>query len=465
MYRLFNRGEDFVEQTKKQQDQSLLGRRQFLKGSAGGIAVASTLAGYTGKAAVAAPATMKDTKKGKPANEKFVIGVIGPGNLGKRWHMGAALLPNPRTEVGAVCDVDLTRANDAARLAMDKQGKRVNIYKDYRKLLEQKDLDAILISTPDHWHAIPAIDAMEAGYDVYCEKPLTLTVDEGKAMVETARRYNTVFQTGSQQRSDARFHQACELVRNNLIGELKRIDTVLHPVNSGSWQPVQTPPANLDWDLWLGPTPWKPYRPNEVHYEFRWFYDYSGGVMTDWGAHHNDIAQWANGTSRSGPVYVDGTKATFSETGPHTVALNFDVHYKYANGVDLYCHTDKQKYDDGTEFGNGVKFTGTKGWIFVSRHEIQASDPEILKYEFQPDDVRLYKSNHHHNNWLDCMVDRKKPICDVEIGHRSVSVCHIGNISMRLGRPLQWDPEKEQFVGDEEANRMLSRPMRAPWRL
>jgi predicted dehydrogenase len=225
--------------------------------------------------------------------------------------------------------------------------------------------------------------------------------------------------------------------------------------------PATTPPANLNWDFWLGPTPYTEYIPDHVHHEFRWYYDYSGGVMTDWGAHHNDIVQWGLGMDESGPVFVDGTNAQFSETGPHDVAQRFTVHYKYANGVDLYCHTD----GNDVIKENGIKFTGEHGWVFVSRTKIEASDPDILKQELGPDDTRLYKSDDHHKNWLECIQTRKRCICDVEVGHHSVVVCHIGNISMRLGRPLKWDPQQEQFIDDPLANRMLRRPMRAPWHL
>ena len=436
-------------------------RRDFLKGTAGSLAAAAALPTII-------PATALGKNGKAPPSERIVLGMIGTGDLGRRHHLIGNLLHEDfqrRVEVVAVCDVDRNRVDEAAQACLERAGNRVGIYHDFRKLLERKDLDAVFVVTPDHWHAIPAIAAMEAGLDVYCEKPLSLTIEEGQAMVAAARRYGAVFQTGSQQRSNDRFRLACELVRNGKIGKIIRADTVLHGVGTGDWEPEQTPPPELDWNFWLGQTPYKAYHPSLVHYRFRWQYAYSGGVMTDWGAHHNDIVQWALGMDKSGPVYVDGTKATFNPVGPHDVALTFDVHYKYANGIDLYCHTDKQDYPDGTSFGNGVKFTGENGWIFVSRGEIKASDPDLLKTEFGSNDVRLYDSPNHHLNFFECIKTRKRCICDVEIGYRSVSVCHIGNISMRLGRPLNWDPEKQVFVGDDEANAMLSRPMRAPWHL
>jgi predicted dehydrogenase len=429
-------------------NRSRIPRRTFLKTSIGGIAAASAIPAYIPSTVLAA--------EGRPApSDRVVVGSIGTGDLGRRHHLANCLLPNKRVEMAAVCDVDRNHRDEAAQIVKQRTGRRVGVYKDFRHLLERKDIDAVLIAVPDHWHALIAIAAMEAGKDVYCEKPLTLTIDEGKAMVAAARRYGTVFQTGSQQRSDKRFRQACELVRNGRIGKLQKVTTHIGGIDGGTWQPTQTPPPELDWDFWLGPAPWSDYSPNRCHYQFRWFYDYSGGKMTDWGAHHNDIAQWGIGADSSGPVEVDG-KGTFHENGPHDVPGSFEVAYKYANGVEMICYSEGE---------NGAKFYGTDGWIFVNRSKIEASNPDILKIQLGPSDVHLYKSDHHHNNWLDCIQSRERCICDVEIGHRSITVCHIGNISIRLGRPLKWDPVKEEFVGDEAANQFLRKPMRAPWHL
>ena len=424
-----------------------LSRRNFIQTSAA-----------TGLAAAGIPAIVPSTvlgAAGKPApSDKIIMGSIGTGDLGRRHHL-RHLLGSNRVEVAAVCDVDENHRYMAAQDVRKKKNKRVGIYKDFRKLLERKDIDAVLIAVPDHWHALAAIAALEAGKDVYCEKPLSLTIEEGQAMVAAARRYGAVFQTGSQQRSDRRFRQACELVRNNKIGKLQKVTTHIGGIGAGSWQATQTPPPELDWNFWLGPAPYTDYTPNRCHYNFRWFSDYSGGKMTDWGAHHNDIAQWGIGADGSGPVEVDG-KGVFHEDGPHDVPGSFEVKYKYANGVELTCHSGGD---------NGIKFYGTDGWIFVSRGKIKASDPDILKIELKGDDVRLYKSDHHHNNFFDCVKSRKRCICDVEVGYRSVTVCHMGNISMRLGRALKWDPAKEAFVGDDVANQLVGKPMRGPWHL
>jgi predicted dehydrogenase len=429
-------------------------RRQFLKASAA--------------AAAAAPAIVPASvfaKPGEPApSDRVRVGSIGTGDLGRRHHLANKLLPNKRIEMAAVCDVDRNHRDQAAADVFNRTGRRVEAYKDFRDLCDRQDIDAVLIAVPDHWHALAAIYAMESGKDVYCEKPLTLTIAEGQKMVEAARRYGTVFQTGSQQRSDRRFRLACELVRNGKIGKLQRVDTYIGGIDSGSWQAPTTPPPELDWNFWLGPAPYADYSQNRCHYQFRWFSDYSGGKMTDWGAHHNDIAQWGIGADGSGPVKVQGA-GTYHPDGPHDVPGEFDVQYTYANGVELYCHSQGE---------NGIKFTGSDGFVFVSRGRIEISvggkdlkeyDP-IVK-EFSPDSfaTKLYDSRDHHENWLDCIKSRERPICDVEIGYRSVTVCHLGNIAIKLGRELNWSPEKEQFVGDDQANLLVGKPMRAPWHL
>lgn len=412
-------------------------------------------------AALAAPTIVPSTvfaRQGRPApSDRVVIGIIGTGDLGRRHHLDGKILSHKRLQVAAVCDVDRNHRDQAARDVYARTKRRVGVYKDFRDVCDRKDLDAVFVVTPDHWHALVAINVMESGKDVYCEKPLSLTIQEGRKMVEAARRYGTVFQTGSMQRSDPRFWQAAELARMGKLGKLTRIDTYIGTIDSGSWMPATTPPPELDWDFWLGPAPYAEYAPNRCHYQFRWFSDYSGGKMTDWGAHHNDIGQWALGMDESGPVKVKGT-GKFHENGPHDVPGNFDVVYTYANGVEMHCHAEGE---------NGLKITGTDGWIFVSRSRIEASNPEILKIDLPGKEFRNSRDNWeiHYRDWLDCIQSRKRPICDVEVGHRSATVCHLGNIAIRLGRELQWDPAREQFVNDDEANLFVSKPMRAPWHL
>jgi len=395
-------------------------------------------------------------------SERVVVGLIGAGDFGRRQHLNRLLLPNPRVEIGAVCDVNEIHREMAARDIHRQRGKRVAIYKDFRELLDRSDIDAVVIVTPDHWHAVIAVAAMEAGKDVYCEKPLTHTIDEGKTMVATARRYATVFQTGSQQRSDNYyFRKAYDLVRAGRIGKLRKVTTHLGPSSPGTWQQPQTPPAYLDWDFWLGPAPYVDYTPNRCNYHFRWYSDYSGGKLTDHGAHQNDIAQWIIGADGSGPTRIEG-KGNFHEDGPHDVLRDFEVKFTYGRhgGIELFCTSQR------SEFDAGFNLYGDGGRISVSRLRIFASDPDIVNTDSQNFDDRFLESYaRHYENWLDCIRSRERPVCDVEIGHRSVTVCHLANLAVRLGRPLSWNPDRETFVDDPAADRLLSRPLRSPWRV
>ena len=417
-----------------------LDRREFL-GRTGKIAGAALLStGFLPEARA----------RVRSANDRIGFGLIGCGSLGRNHHL-SNILRRDDFEVLAVCDVDA----DHAAQAKEQAGGKVDAYGDYRRVLDRPDIDAVMIVTPDHWHARPAVDACRAGKDVYCEKPLSLTIADGRAMADAARRYDRVFQTGSQQRSSSLFHHACDLVRNGGIGTLKHIKACIGGGPSNDWEPPRRPPAHLDWEQWLGPAPLVDYAPSRCHYTFRWFYAYSGGKMTDWGAHHLDIAQWANGTSHTGPVSVEGT-AKFPEHGMFDTPMTFDVHYRYANGVTLHCTSDGE---------NGVTLTGTDGEIFVSRGRIAANPAEILDTPIDAGSVQLTNSRNHWSNWVDNIRSRGRPICDVEIGHRSATVCHLGNIAIQLGRKLEWDPDHEQFVGDEEANRMITRPKRLAYAL
>jgi len=387
-------------------------------------------------------------RQGKaPASERITLGFIGVGGMGS-GHLGA-FLGNPQVEVLAVCDVyEPHRMN-----AKNRVGPNCGAYNDYRELLDRKDIDAVVIATPDHWHTLIAIHACQAGKDVYCEKPLTLTIAEGRHLVNAVRRYGRVFQVGSQQRSDWNFRYACELVRNGRIGKIHTVRTGFGGGPQGGDPALTNPPSGLDWNLYLGPAPRVPFQKDRFGFNFRWFYDYSGGILTDWGAHHNDIAQWGLGMDESGPVEIEGT-GTFPTEGAFDTATSYDITYTYANGVKLLCRSNQ----------HGAKFEGTDGWVHVDRGFLQASSPEILQIKLGPDDTHLYESPGHHQDWLNCIRTRRKPICDVEIGVRSVTVCHLGNIAIRTGRKLRWDPAKEQF-GEAEMNRWLHRPYRAPWHL
>jgi len=399
----------------------------------------------------------------KPAGEKPKIALIGCGGQGR----GDAQNATRFGTVVAVCDVDAKRAGEAG-----KQFGGSKVYTDFRKLLDaEKGVSAVINGTPDHWHTLVNLAAVRAGKDVYGEKPLTLTIDEGKRLVAAVRAAGRVFQTGSQQRSDARFRLACEAVRNGRLGKLTRITTILPAgPNAGPFGPAPVP-AGLDWDAWQGQAPAREYVPQRCHLYFRYWLEYSGGTLTDWGAHHNDIALWALGLDRGGPVAVAGKRSVEPVPGGYTAPAEYEVEYTYANGVTHRCVSttgdtifgSRAKDAKPNRAGNGVRFEGTDGWLFVTRGKLEASKPEILNDKFAAGDVRLPVSNDHMGNFFECVRTRKPPVCDVEIGHRSVTVCHLGGIAIRLGRKLAWDPAKEEFVGDKEANGHLAREQRKPW--
>jgi predicted dehydrogenase len=417
-----------------------LTRREFLKTS-------TAAAG----AALVWPTIVPSSVFGADApSNRITMGCIGTGGQGTRDMKG--FMGKSDCEIVAVCDVDADHAKKAAATAgLDVK----SCYGDFRELLARSDIDAVLVATPDHWHVLASIAAVRAGKDVYCEKPLTLTIAEGRVLTNEARRYGRVFQTGSQQRSGSEFRKACELVVNERIGKLHTMRVGISG-NNRTCEPTWTPepvPEGFDYDMWLGPALWAPYHTQRCHYQFRFILEYSGGQMTNWGAHHLDIAQWGNQSDDTGPVEIRG-KGEFPKTGLFTTALNAEVEYTYANGVKMFLKR-----------GGGTRFEGTEGWIYVNRGKLEAEPESLLTSVIGPDEIHLYQSNDHKQNFLDCIKSRKDPICNAETGHRSSTVCHLGNISMLLDRPLKWDPEKEQFIGDDEANRMLWRPRRAPWRL
>jgi predicted dehydrogenase len=398
-----------------------------------------------------------------PPSESVRIGFIGVGRGSDgKGGQGIANLKAIQKEKGAeavaVCDVDKDHLAKAKTLA-ESSGRPCLAFADYRKLLDDKSIDAVLISTPDHWHALPMIDACAAGKDVYCEKPLSLTVAEGKAMVEAARKYKRIVQTGSQQRSDDGFRLTCELVRSGRLGTIKTVRTSLPAVNfKGPGVPDSTPPPTLDYQTWLGPAPERHYNEKRVHYLFRFFWDYSGGQMTNFGAHHLDIAQWALNRDESGPTTIEAT-AKFQKDGWYEVPERSEIVYTYDDGIKVIV-------EQGGKAGPNVLFEGTKGTIAVSRgNKIESNPAEIRTMPLKSGDVHLYVSKSHHKNWLDCIQSRELPICDVAIGHRSATVCHLGNIAIRTGRKITWDPKAQEIVGDPEAAAMLARPYRSPWSL
>ena len=426
---------------EKTRTANVVTRREFLKSSAAAAAGAFVVPTIVPASVFGADA---------PSN-RITIGSIGLGGMGTGNMKG--FKGKSGSEVVAVCDVDAEHLEKARETAgLDKK----SCYNDFRELIARDDIDAVVVATPDHWHVPTSIAAVRAGKDVYCEKPLTLTIAGGRTLADEVKRYGRILQTGSQQRSGSEFRFACELVRNGRIGKLHTIRVGIHGNNRTcppTWSPEPVPDG-FDYDMWLGPAPWEPYTEQRCHYQFRFILDYSGGQMTNWGAHYLDIAQWGNAADDTGPIEIVGS-GDFPKTGLFTTAQNENIEYTYANGVKLFLKS-----------GSGhTRFEGTRGWVDVTRGKIDAEPKSILTSKIGPDEIHLYDSNDHKQNFLDCIKSRKDTICTAEIGHRSSSVCHLGNIAMQLGRKLKWDPKTERFINDPAANNMLTRAMRAPWRL
>jgi len=416
-------------------------RRQFLKTSA--IAAGTALVW---------PTIIPSSVLGADApSNRITIGSIGVGNQGTSNLKG--FMGQPGCQVIAICDVDASYREQARQIAKLQPD---SCYNDFRDLLARDDIDAVVVCAPDHWHVPISIAAVRAGKDVFCEKPLTLTIAEGRILADEVRRYGRILQTGCQQRSSNEFRFACELVRNGRIGKVHTARIGI-PGNNRTCEPTWTPepvPEGFDYDLWLGPAPWEPYNKQRCHYEFRFILDYSGGQVTNWGAHHLDIAQWGLGMDESGPVEIVG-KGEFPTSGLFTTATKVYFEATYTNGTKVICETG----------GSGTRFEGADGWIYVDRGKLETKPDSLKKEIIGPTEIQLYRSRDHKQNFLDCIRTRKEPIATAEIGHRTSTICHLGNMAMILGRKLRWDPRKEQFIDDAQANRMCSCTMRSPWHL
>jgi len=446
-------------ESKEMRKTNNITRRRFLKCSV----VAAT--GFWAPTIVPASVFGADA----PSN-RITFGFIGVGRMG----LGdmREILGLKQAQVVAVCDVDANRVK-SARERVEKHYSRENssgtykgcgTYGDYRDLVARDDIDAVSIATPDHWHVLPAIAAAKAGKDIFLQKPLSLTIQEGRVLSDTVRRYGRIFQVGSQQRSDARWRQACELVRNGRIGKLHTVKVGFGTDPGTSPVPPMPIPDGLDYDMWLGPAPWAAYTEKRVHPKTGYgrpgwlrIAAYGAGMITGWGAHHNDIAQWGMGTEYTGPVEIQG-QTEYPKDGLWDVHGDFSIEYTYANGVKVICSDNKKNKQ-------GVVFEGTEGWVYVRRGFIDANPKSLLTSTIGPDEIHLYKSNQHKENLIECIKSRAETVAPVEIGHRSCTVCLLGEIAMRLGRKLKWNPDTEEFIGDEQANRMLWRPMRSPWQL
>ena len=451
-------------------------RRQFLKAAGQGIAASAVTIGF--------PAIVPASVFGaaSPSN-RINIGAIGNGRI-SRGHDLPGLWKHDAARIMAVCDLDASRVDDAKTLVNGHYTKQtgkpysgVTGYSDYHDVLANKDVDAVVISTPDHWHAIIAIQAVQAGKDVYLQKPASLTIAEGRALSDAVHHSGRIFQIGSQQRSSPQFRYAAELVRNGRIGRLQTVEVGLPGDPSGDEEPDMPVPKNLNYDVWLGSTPVVPYTEKRVHPQTG--YDRPGwlrceqfgaGMITGWGAHHIDSAHWGMGAEYTGPVEVWGT-AEFPTHGLWDVHGDFKTEALYADGVRMIV---------SGAFPNGIRFVGSEGWVFVSRgnatvtasdpvaklkdpQALSASDPKIITSVIGPSEIHLPVSKDHHGNWLACVRSRQQPIAPAEVAHRACSACLVHHIAMKTKRRLFWDPLKERFTNDEEANAMLSRPQRSPY--
>ncbi|MEZ5978845.1 MAG: Gfo/Idh/MocA family oxidoreductase [Planctomycetota bacterium] len=394
------------------------------------------------------------------ALDRVTIGVIGCGGMGRANMNSFQELDG--AQVVAVCDVDANRAIAARDQAVAKyrsQGRDtrdadVAVHSDFRELLARTDVDAVVVATPDHWHALVVVAAAQAGKDVYGEKPLSYTITEGRAMSDAVRDAGRVFQTGSQQRSDARFRRACELVRNGRLGAIRRVVCTLPRGLATNPRPVVPVPDGFDYDFWLGPAPVVPYVEGRTHFDFRYQYDYSGGHITDWGAHHVDIAHWALGLANTGPISVEGT-ATFPQDGPWNTPVTFEVSAKYLSGVEIHVTSEGE---------NGITFEGDEGTLFVSRGRIDANPAGILESRLGSSEIHYPVSPGHHQDFLDRVHDRGETIAPIEHAHRTITVAHLGNMSIRTGSVVPWDPVTETTT-NERAARLMRREMRGGWSL
>ncbi len=449
---------------------SKVSRRSFLGRTAVCLSAAATPS--------LVPATALGLADRPAANERINMAFLGTGNQGTGDMRN--FLGDDRVQVVAVCDPNRespgywggsVRGREPARRMVDQryaaqrasgQYKGCAAYVDFRDVLGRRDIDAVEVATPDHWHALLVVEACKAGKDIYCQKPLSLTIREGRAMADAVKRYGVVFQTGSQQRSDRNFRRAAELVLNGRIGKLETVECGLpggrpdYGKTGGRKQPEPIP-KDFDYDLWLGPAPYAPYCPARTHVNFRWVLDYSGGQLTDWGGHHPDCAQWGMGTQYTGPVEIRGARGSFPSDTAWDTATDYYFAAIYRNGVKMIV---------SNRVRGGVTFKGTEGQVWANRGRHDAQPKSILDSQITPDEIHLYESNNHFRNFIDCVLSRKKPVAPVEVAHRSITICHLGNIAMQLGADgFRWDPDREEIVDNPAAARMLSRAYREPWTL
>ncbi|HEY3322126.1 MAG TPA: Gfo/Idh/MocA family oxidoreductase [Planctomycetota bacterium] len=422
-------------------------RRNFLRNLACGTVAAPY---FIPSSAIGADGTVA------PSN-RITLGIIGCGGKGTNGMQNFMGVRD--TQILALADPNTQHRQRAAGLA---KVPPENQHRDFRELLDRKDVDAVLVGTPDHWHTLISNAAAKAGKDVYCEKPLANVISEGQYLRETIHRYGTVFQHGTQLKSSFGTRHACELVRNGRLGEIKEIKIGSPPgIATGFHQPQPVPP-DFDYDLWLGPAPWAPYCPARVGTAGGlpgWYFvsDYSkSGWVAGYGVHDIDIAQWAIGMERSGPVEIEGT-GVYPAEGLFDTVLTYELHFKYANGFSItMTDTGRNRH--------GVTFVGTKGTVFT-RGGIECDPPSLMREKFSPGEVHLYESANHEANFIQCVKSRAETLTPIDIAHRSCSTCLLGGIALKLGRKLRWNPDTEHFIDDPQAESLLTYPMRAPWKM
>ncbi|MGQ1788203.1 Gfo/Idh/MocA family protein [Saccharicrinis sp. GN24d3] len=441
-------------------------RRSFLKKSAAAVVGATVFpsiipASALGRGGFIAP------------SDRMQMALIGSGGMGRANMKNLLNLKNKQVEIVALCDVDTKQIANAQKIIKDIRGKSdAREYGDFRDLLETESMDAAILALPDHWHSVMATHVANKGIHIYGEKPLARTIKEGRAIVDAVQKNNITWQTGSWQRSVSNFHKAAELVRNGVIGKVNHVEVGLPDGKASIGTPaVQTPPESVNFDMWLGPAPKVPFR-GVLHFHWRWIMDYSGGQLTDWAGHHIDIAHWGLGYDDKAPIEVEG-KGVYPIEGIYDVPTAYDFTCKYDTGVTVRVANASaypNRKGQGTDikhkrWGMGTVWYGDKGWIHVDRSGIWASEQSFLDTPTSEIKAPIYKSDNHWQNFIDCIKSGKETITPAHVAHNSISVGLLGEIAMLTNEKLRWDGKTERFTNSERANRLLSRPFRAPWQL
>jgi len=436
-------------------NKSSISRRQFL-GKAAGTVVGAISFPYI------VPSSVLGQAGSVAPSNRITMGCIGIG-----WQGGSnmnSFLGHKDCQIIAACDVDKNHLQGAVnRINGHYKNKDCAVYHDFRQLLARDDIDAVSLGLPDHWHAVPAVAAAKSGKDIFGEKPLSHNLKEGRAMCDAVKRYGRVWQTGSWQRSQSHFRQACELVINGRVGKVHTVEVGLPSGHSDfggtkGQEGIGPPPAELDYDFWIGPAPYSPYCPARVHKNWRWHLDLGGGQLMDWIGHHVDIAHWGLGCDYTGPSEIEG-QGEYPKVGLWNTATKYRLTAKYPKGVTMTIAGGHR------DIRGGTKWIGEDGWVWVDRGGMDANPKEILKEKIGPDEIHLFQSPGHWRNFLDCVKSRKTTLTPCEVAHRSATPGHLGQIAMLLGRKIRFNPETEEIPGDPTATRMLGRPMRSPWHI